>query len=234
VLKKLRRLEMAKFYFTASDGIDNVIDLEDKTEFILEVLDYVLPNEDLVNKTWDFLKELPVFKHNKIVARYLHGYLLEMPNQRLLVAVHNRKTKSIGMPESVGQKLYRVVITYSKREWIALDEGESPLLLNNRPITLLKTLKDQMELHVGEIKGIFVSIHPVTLNIDSKEIKEKMRCSYCMDPFLEGDQVIVCPSCRTVHHQDCWEANGNRCAGPTGCKYGMRISTGEKQKIVVD
>lgn len=43
-------------------------------------------------------------------------------------------------------------------------------------------------------------------------------CPYCRFPIKPGDQVYVCPACKVIHHQDCWQENH-------GCTtYGCRGS----------
>lgn len=34
-------------------------------------------------------------------------------------------------------------------------------------------------------------------------------CPYCGNPFVEGDDVVVCPECATPHHRACWFAHGH-------------------------
>jgi len=47
-------------------------------------------------------------------------------------------------------------------------------------------------------------------------------CPYCRFPVLDSEGAVVCPSCDTPHHRDCWEENGG-CAR-FGCPHspGMR------------
>lgn len=37
-------------------------------------------------------------------------------------------------------------------------------------------------------------------------------CVYCHADLELGDQVVVCDSCRSPHHADCWGANHSQCA----------------------
>jgi hypothetical protein len=46
-------------------------------------------------------------------------------------------------------------------------------------------------------------------------------CPYCKDQ-VEGRKVVTCPSCETVHHQECWETNENVCS-----VYGCRSRNGD-------
>lgn len=45
-------------------------------------------------------------------------------------------------------------------------------------------------------------------------------CPYDQFPIASGDEVLVCPECRTVHHVDCWRENGG--CTTLGCSYAPR------------
>lgn len=36
-----------------------------------------------------------------------------------------------------------------------------------------------------------------------------VQCPYCLKPFEEGDDVVVCPECGTPGHRACWKQNGH-------------------------
>ena len=36
-----------------------------------------------------------------------------------------------------------------------------------------------------------------------------VQCPYCLKPFEEGDDVVVCPECGTPAHRACWKQNGH-------------------------
>ena len=36
-------------------------------------------------------------------------------------------------------------------------------------------------------------------------------CPYCQTPIKPGVAVVICPSCRIPHHQECWRDNGSKC-----------------------
>lgn len=54
----------------------------------------------------------------------------------------------------------------------------------------------------------------------------KMVCPYCKELFKRGDACIVCPDCKTVHHEKCWTENGG-CAN-LYCKDQKENATGQK------
>ena len=50
-----------------------------------------------------------------------------------------------------------------------------------------------------------------TLNKQSDNIG--LSCPYDHDTFKVGDRVVICPgTCKSAHHVDCWQENGNKCA----------------------
>ncbi len=36
-----------------------------------------------------------------------------------------------------------------------------------------------------------------------------VQCPYCLKPFQENDDVVVCPDCGTPAHRACWKQNGH-------------------------
>jgi len=56
-----------------------------------------------------------------------------------------------------------------------------------------------------------------TLTKDHEHVADE--CSECRSSLAEGDRVVECPRCRSVHHVDCWVQNGG-CARH-GCKQVM-------------
>lgn len=36
-------------------------------------------------------------------------------------------------------------------------------------------------------------------------------CPYCLDPISETDEYVICDSCGTRHHLECWKENGGCC-----------------------
>ena len=50
-------------------------------------------------------------------------------------------------------------------------------------------------------------------------------CPFCGETINEGDSVIVCPSCNTPHHENCWYDNGG-CTTPD-CLYQPQDNTEE-------
>lgn len=52
-------------------------------------------------------------------------------------------------------------------------------------------------------------------------------CPYCRSNIVESEQVLMCPSCNTPHHTDCWEEN-------KGCTvYGCDQVPPDEEKISV-
>ena len=57
-------------------------------------------------------------------------------------------------------------------------------------------------------------IRPVPVNESSPFLGDQ--CALCKAPFVAGDKLVICPQDGSRHHQECWEANGNRCTA-YGC-----------------
>lgn len=52
-------------------------------------------------------------------------------------------------------------------------------------------------------------------------LTESSDCIYCHSDLLLKDRVVICDYCSSPHHQDCWQANSNRCA-TFGCQGNSR------------
>src|SRR5262245_36264842 len=53
-------------------------------------------------------------------------------------------------------------------------------------------------------------------------------CPYCRSEFTANDNLVVCRSCKTLHHQSCWSIN-HRCT-VFGCSGKRIIAYGKKKK----
>ncbi len=56
-------------------------------------------------------------------------------------------------------------------------------------------------------------------------------CPYCRCPLLPDEAQVVCPSCQTPHHADCYQENGGctvfGCPQAPSDEPGVRVSAGE-------
>jgi len=54
--------------------------------------------------------------------------------------------------------------------------------------------------------------------IDLREHKADETCPYCKVALGDGQEASECPACKTRHHVECWNENGQRCTvlGCTG------------------
>jgi len=50
-------------------------------------------------------------------------------------------------------------------------------------------------------------------------------CPYCRFPLKEGGEVEPCPSCKAVHHADCWQENGGCAVNGCGATAGQAAAT---------
>ncbi|MCA9522084.1 MAG: hypothetical protein KC609_13980 [Myxococcales bacterium] len=60
------------------------------------------------------------------------------------------------------------------------------------------------------------SLSRVTVKL-SETNADARNCPFCRDELVPPQQAIRCPACGTMHHGECWVANGNRCT-TFGCR----------------
>jgi hypothetical protein len=56
-------------------------------------------------------------------------------------------------------------------------------------------------------------------------------CPYCRSAISVNDNLVVCKSCKTLHHQICWNAN-HKCT-VFGCRGKKSIAYGKSKKTSV-
>lgn len=61
---------------------------------------------------------------------------------------------------------------------------------------------------------------PVNVTPQSPLLQQSAACIYCHADIAVNDQVMLCDTCQSPHHADCWQANNRRCAtyGCVGAK----------------
>jgi hypothetical protein len=67
----------------------------------------------------------------------------------------------------------------------------------------------------------FIKIQPLEADI----------CPYCRSGISKDENLVVCKSCKTIHHQSCWDAN-HRCT-VFGCSGKKSIAFGNSKKSVI-
>jgi hypothetical protein len=60
-----------------------------------------------------------------------------------------------------------------------------------------------------------MAIRPILIDAHSPFVEES--CALCKEPFIPGQEIIVCPDDAARHHIACWRANGDRCSA-YGCQ----------------
>ncbi|HEY7160550.1 MAG TPA: RING finger protein [Acidobacteriota bacterium] len=60
----------------------------------------------------------------------------------------------------------------------------------------------------------FIKIHSLESDI----------CPYCRSTLSKSDDLVICKSCKTIHHQSCWNTNHRcsvfGCSGKKSLRYG--------------
>ncbi len=67
-----------------------------------------------------------------------------------------------------------------------------------------------------------MAIRPILIDDDSPFSDEN--CALCKEPFVSGEEIVVCPDDATRHHIQCWIANGNRCTAYACSGHGQPIT----------
>jgi hypothetical protein len=65
-----------------------------------------------------------------------------------------------------------------------------------------------------------MALRPVVVDKHSPFLGEA--CALCKEPFVQGDELAICPEDATRHHTHCWHANGDKCTA-YGCTGSGRI-----------
>ncbi len=67
-------------------------------------------------------------------------------------------------------------------------------------------------LHDGLVEGVARRMRQGVAIVDAHDAWDEDHgptiCKVCGEPILEGEVVVVCASCNTPHHRDCWEYVG--------------------------
>jgi hypothetical protein len=114
----------------------------------------------------------------------------------------------------------------SRREWLLVINDARTFLIDNEVAPPLRILKDGTKIQLDGWQVTFREL--VTGQVYASLLTEPdglqtKYCPYCRWPFEVGEEYIVCPSCGTVQHAECWHDNGDRCCGPVGCQYSMQL-----------
>jgi len=74
--------------------------------------------------------------------------------------------------------------------------------VNGQQIVRIRVLRQGDDLQIGQARLTLWEVRIARLLAGSRVVGRE--CPVCTDEFRAGDEVVVCPRCRTVHHRDCW------------------------------
>jgi hypothetical protein len=108
------------------------------------------------------------------------------------------------------------------REWVLLVESEAKVHVNGLPVAAnIQVLGDRDEILVNQERLYFSTEVPATAG---KYSGTTLRCPRCKLEINDGDQVVRCPGCKSVHHKDCWSyaPTCSLCPAPTPLDAGYQ------------
>ena len=115
----------------------------------------------------------------------------------------------------------KLLLHRTRREWIVVAEEWTQFAVDQVSVPLIKIIREGAKISVANVTLTFREIERIKAD---HAILQTLRrsCPFCGDAFQPEEQVVQCPSCGTLQHSECWDANQNRCCGPAGCAYGRR------------
>jgi hypothetical protein len=205
---------MAQLQYTTQDGNMASIELPADAGFTARIIRIAPPPTD-VDQVRANIADLDIPERERVHEHYVLG----LPDNYLVLIIQPRKAGDDLRAEEVGMLIHR-----SRREWLIVAEGPARIRVDGQPIPLLKIAKDGMRVLLADLELTFREVSRQLVDADLEASLRSRRCPFCADGFMLGDEILQCPSCGTVHHTECWQDYGNRCSGPTGCRYGMKAS----------
>ncbi len=131
----------------------------------------------------------------------------------------NQKSASEGKSQAVNAAM---LIHRGDRAWIIMAEGTTQLRVNQKQVSLMKIVKEGMQIRLGVLSLKFHEVETERFNSEMSQVARRRPCPFCQGQFEDGEEIIRCPSCGTIHHTECWEEYGSKCSGPPGCRYGVK------------
>ena len=222
---------MAQLLFKTEDGLEKSISLLSEPGFTAKVVSIYTSSDDVKKNLWMRLQmEMAQSNANEIIREGCHA-LYDLHEEDLnrsyqvFCIIQEKKEIADRQLEQIPWVRDAFLVHRSKRQWIAVAEGDTHLSINQKPVTVIRILQDGMNINLGGLELCFRDIQAISVD---KSVIQKLglsrKCPFCHGTFTLGDVIILCPSCGTAHHTECWEAYGGRCSGPTGCQYGLQKS----------
>ena len=101
--------------------------------------------------------------------------------------------------------------------------------LGQQAETLIQVVTESLVIHDGLQTGVRQRLNEGIAIVDSADQLEADEgtplCKVCGEA-IEGGSVVICTSCRTPHHRDCWEYVGACSIYGCGCKLGEPAAGG--------
>ena len=88
---------------------------------------------------------------------------------------------------------------------------------------LIQAVSETLVVHDGLRTGVSRRMNEGIAIVDDPNLAEELEgppiCKVCLES-IEGGPIVVCSSCRTPHHRECWEYVGSCSIYGCGCKMG--------------
>lgn len=101
---------------------------------------------------------------------------------------------------------------------VVLSFPSQMLFVNQCKVTLFKIIREGDVLSIGSTEFTFHEISKSVLSSESEQVQKQIACEICLDVFKPEEEVISCPKCNTMYHNDCWEYMKGRCPNRF-CQY---------------
>ena len=210
---------MAQLIYTTSQGKESIIDMPSKTGFTARIVFWTPLSEEDEQETKKHVTRASI----STLDQQGDHWIFDRGSHHLVVIVQ-RKEQTQSHQEGEPHIFNVVLIHRSRHEWIVITEGATQIVIDGQPVTFMKNLHHAMKIKIGKLEISFQDVSRTRISNNSlPDIVGKI-CPYCQSPFQVGDEIVRCPSCGTLQHTECWEEYGGRCSGPSGCRYGVKLS----------
>lgn len=219
---------MARLFYTSKDGVERSVSLTPEIGSVIKVVSIYAVSDDVEREFWRELKAEMGRSNAKELIREGCHVLYELDENsinhpyQLFCIIQLNDLAAQDKTDSLLWKRDAALLHRSNREWIIVADGNTHLLIDQKPVSVVRVLQHGMNIRLGSLDMKFIDIENISVDSDLlQKLGMDRKCPFCQGTFAVADSIILCPSCGTAHHVECWDAYGSRCSGPTGCRYGL-------------